>query len=100
NRLEFDIRRGEDAGKPSVDLELLTHTATLALETALSGKMDFKTGLTARYQNNFANPGTGVRRLIPDFEKYEAGLYAAADYEINDELLLEAGARFDYVFMD
>jgi iron complex outermembrane receptor protein len=54
----------------------------------------------ASYQNNFADPNTGVRRLIPDYDKYDLGIYAIVDYRLNDKFLLEAGARFDYTYMD
>lgn len=100
NRLEFDIRVGDDKDKPSLDLELDTHTLQLNLDTRLSDHIDFKTGLMTRYQNNFADPSTGVRRLIPDYERYDIGAYAIADYQVNDQLLIEAGARFDYTFID
>lgn len=53
-----------------------------------------------RYQNNFADPGTGVRRLIPDYDKYDLGIYLIGDYRLNDQWLLEAGGRFDYTYMD
>jgi iron complex outermembrane receptor protein len=53
-----------------------------------------------RVQNNFADPNTGVRRLIPDYDKYDLGIYAVTDYRLNDNWLLEAGARFDYSYMD
>ncbi len=99
-RFEFDIRRGDDADKPSVDLQLTTHTLALGLDTRLSENLDLKTGIIARYQNNFADPSTGVRRLIPDFKRYDLGVYVVADYKLNENLLVEAGARFDYVFMD
>ena len=38
-----------------------------------------------RFQNNFANPDTGIRRLIPDYDKYDFGVYAIGDYKINDQ---------------
>jgi iron complex outermembrane receptor protein len=41
-----------------------------------------------------------VRRLIPDYDKYDLGIYAIVDYQFNDDLTLEAGARFDYTHMD
>ena len=100
NRLEFDIRRGDDRDDASLDLQLDTHTLMLDLESRLTDAMNLKTGIMARYQNNFADPNTGVRRLIPDYDKYDLGIYAITDYQLNDKLLLEAGGRFDYTFMD
>jgi len=100
NRLEFDIRRGDDKEKPSVDLELDTHTVLLDLESELKDEMTLKSGLMTRYQNNFAAADTGVRRLIPDYQMYDIGVYFVADYQLSDQLLLEAGARYDYSYMD
>ncbi|MBT0608372.1 TonB-dependent receptor [Aequorivita echinoideorum] len=100
NRLEFDIRRGDDRNKASLDLQLSTHTVLLDLDSRFSETSRFKTGAMAGYQKNFANPDTGVRRLIPDYEKYDLGAYAIIDKNVTDNLLLEAGARFDYTFMD
>jgi len=99
NRLEFDSRRGDDREKPSVDLELDTHTVLLDLESDLTDKITLKSGLLARYQNNFATD-TGVRRLIPDYQMYNLGVYFVADYQLGKQLLLEAGARYDFTFMD
>jgi iron complex outermembrane recepter protein len=100
NRLEFDIRRGADKDNASLDLQLDTHTLMLDLDSHLTDAVNLKTGLMARYQNNFADPNTGVRRLIPDYDKYDLGIYAIADYRLNDKLLLEGGGRFDYSYMD
>ncbi|WP_149272983.1 TonB-dependent receptor [Pareuzebyella sediminis] len=96
NRLEFDIRRGDDADKASLDLDLETHTLMLDLDGGLFDDGNFKVGLLGRYQNNFADPDTGVRRLIPDYDKYDLGVYGIVDYRPNDQWLLEAGGRFDY----
>ena len=98
-RLEFDIRRGDDRDTPALDLKLDTHTIMLDYKSDHEN-FEFKTGIMGRFQNNFANPDTGVRRLIPDYDKYDFGVYAIGDYEINDQWLLEAGVRFDYVYMD
>ena len=100
NRLEFDIRRGADSDKASLDLQLDTHTLLLDLDADLTDAITLKTGIMGRYQNNFADPNTGVRRLIPDYDKYDLGIYAVADYRLNDQWLLEVGGRFDYTFMD
>ncbi|QDO94519.1 TonB-dependent receptor [Formosa sediminum] len=100
NRLEYDIRTGSDKGKPSVDLELTTHTLHLDLESHLINGIKFKSGIKASYQDNFADPNTGVRRLIPDYDKYDLGAYAVLDYSINSKWLVEAGGRFDYTYID
>ncbi|WP_394370095.1 TonB-dependent receptor [Zobellia roscoffensis] len=100
NRLEYDIRVGDDADKASIDLELDTHTVLLDLDSDLTDEINLKTGLMARYQTNFADPTTGIRRLIPDYDKYDLGGYAVADYDMSERLLLEVGARFDYTYMD
>lgn len=99
NRLEFDIRRGSDKNDASLDLRLSTHTLLLDLDSQLTNEFKLKSGIMARYQNNYA-PTTGVRRLIPDYDKYELGIYALANYPLNDRWLVEAGARFDYTFLD
>lgn len=99
-RLEFDIRRGDDSDKASLDLQLLTHTLMLDLDSHLTQTVNLKTGLMGGYQNNFADPGTGVRRLIPDYDKYDFGVYGILDYRLNGNWILEAGGRFDYTYMD
>lgn len=100
HRLEFDIRRGDDRDKASLDLQLNTHTLMLDLDSHLTDAINLKAGLMGRYQNNFADPKTGVRRLIPDYDKYDLGVYGIVDYRLNDSWLLEAGGRFDYTSMD
>ncbi|CAN5179302.1 TonB-dependent receptor [soil metagenome] len=99
-RLEFDIRRGSDANKASLDLALSTHTLRLDLDSRVSDDLNVKTGITGRYQDNFANPETGVRRLIPDYDKYELGAYTIGDFKIRENWMVEAGGRFDYTYMD
>ena len=100
NRLEFDTRRGDDANNASLDLELITHSLLIDLESQLTESINLKTGASAKYQTNFADPDTGIKRLIPDYDKYDIGLYGILDYELSESLLLEAGGRFDYVYMD
>ncbi len=100
NRLEFDIRRGDDRDKAASDLQLITHTIHLDWDTELFDPLQLKMGLVSRYQDNFANPETGIRRLIPDYEKYDMGGYGILAYEVNPKLSIEAGGRFDYTHID
>ena len=72
-RKEFDVRIGDRRNIPAVDLILQTHTilADVSLDSNLEQRVNF--GILGRYQDNFANPDTGVRRLIPDYNKYDFG---------------------------
>jgi iron complex outermembrane receptor protein len=48
------------------------------------------------FQNNSANPNTGVRPLIPSYNKFDAGVYAIVDNHISDDFSVEAGIRYDF----
>jgi len=98
-RLEFDIRRGSDRGNASLDLELDTHTLMLDLDANTTDQSNIKVGVMGSYQNNFAL-NTGVRRLIPDYDKYDFGAYLIGDYRFSDHWLFEIGARLDYTEMN
>lgn len=99
-RLEFDIRRGERRNIAAVDLKLQTHTllGDLKLDTNLDRKINF--GLMGRFQNNFANPDTGVRRLIPDYDKYDFGIYMTSEWVLNDSWIGDFGVRYDFNLID
>ena len=99
-RYEYDIRVGEDRDKASIDLELTTHTLTTDYKWVTAGALEAHAGLTGRYQDNFANPATGVRRLIPDYEKYDLGAFVLGVWKLNPQWSLDAGARYDFTRMD
>ena len=100
DRQEFDIRRGSDADRAALDLLLQTHSASLGLESRLEHGYTLKTGLQASYQDNFADPSTGVRRLIPDYERTDLAAYGIVSKRFSEKLILEGGARFDYRYVD
>ena len=100
NRLEYDLRIGDLRNTPSLDLALSTHSMMAGFETAGNGKSKYKMGFNATYQNNFADTATGVRPLIPDYNKYETGVFGIATVAVNDKLELEAGLRYDFIRMD
>ncbi|WP_298757488.1 TonB-dependent receptor [uncultured Psychroserpens sp.] len=99
-RFEFDVRVGDDRNKPALDLILQTHTVTadVILDAKSIYKLNF--GVLGRYQDNFANPDTGVRRLIPDYQRYDFGTYITSEWDINDRLTLDAGIRYDFNRID
>ncbi|MEP4947568.1 MAG: TonB-dependent receptor, partial [Flavobacteriaceae bacterium] len=99
-RLEFDVRRGDRDNQASIDLELTTHTITSDFKWDAKEKYQFQFGLLGRYQENFPNPETGVRRLIPDYEKYDFGAFITGEYRLNDQILVDAGIRYDFSRID
>lgn len=100
HRLEFDIRVGDDKNKPALDLELTSHTMSSQLEFNQQGALPLETGLMYRYQNNFADPGTGVRRLIPDYQKYDLGAFMTGSYSLSHSFAADAGIRYDFTRVD
>lgn len=99
-RLEFDVRIGDRRYIPAIDLTLQTHSflADINLDAKLDRKVNF--GILSRYQNNFANPDTGVKRLIPDYDKYDFGLYTTTEWRINENLIADIGIRYDFNQID
>nr|WP_304133196.1 TonB-dependent receptor [Mesonia mobilis] len=100
NRLEYDIRTGDDRGKPSLDLELQTHTLTSNFKFDANNEYLINVGINGNYQVNFPDPATGVRRLIPDYKQYKLGVFVSGEYNIDDNWLAEMGLRYDYTHLD
>ena len=99
-RQEFDVRIGDRRDIPAVDLILQTHSvlADVNLDSNLDRKVNF--GILGRYQNNFADPDTGVRRIIPDYDKYDFGIYGTTEWQLNDDVIIDAGLRYDFNRID
>ncbi|MFC5047848.1 TonB-dependent receptor [Aquimarina hainanensis] len=101
HRMEFDIRRSDDLDEiPSIDLELTTHTITSDFKYDAKYDYSWNAGVLLRYQENFADPSTQVRRLIPDYEKYDAGIFFTGEYDISSEAIIDAGVRYDFNRID
>ena len=95
-RLEYDIRIGDNRNNAALDLTLKTHSVKTNLKLDSNIDNTYEIGLSANYQNNFANPNTNVRRLIPDYDKYDLGIYTISDFKVNDQLNIDFGARYDF----
>ena len=96
DRKEYDIRRGDNRNKPALDLSLQTHTLALDLESKFENGSNLKSGISVRYQKNFPDPATGVKRIIPDYKKYDFSLYSVYDVSLNDYWTFEGGLRYDF----
>ncbi|KQC34181.1 TonB-dependent receptor [Nonlabens sp. YIK11] len=96
NRLEFDIRRGENAGKASLDIDLQTQTLGTYLLIDRIDDTEIELGIDGVTQANRPNADTGIRRLIPDYDSYRVGGFAGINHRPSDNWLLDAGVRYDY----
>jgi len=94
-RLEFDVRRANYNNLAALDLELKTHSLRLDYKKSFEN-WTLKTGVNSSYQDNFADPDTKVRPLIPSYNKFDAGVYGVATYDISDRFSLESGLRYDF----
>ena len=79
-RKEFDLRRGGRTDIPVVDLSLKTHILNASLSGIKYEDYNFEVELMV-FQDNFSTPDTGVKRLIPDYYKFESGIYLLGDYK-------------------
>ncbi|OEK08898.1 TonB-dependent receptor [Flavivirga aquatica] len=99
-RFEYDIRRGSDRDLPAIDLTLKTHTLKSNLKMDSNINSIYNLGVNLSFQNNFANPDTGIRRLIPDFDKFDFGVFAISNFKLNDKINLDLGLRYDFNKID
>lgn len=100
DRKEFDVRRGELRNQAAMDMNLKTHSLLAQLEWTGLPDFDSNFGIELNAQTNFPNPDTGVRRLIPDYDMYSAGIFATTEYNVNDNWKFDAGARYDLSSID
>lgn len=95
NRKEYDIRKGELSEIPSMDLQLQTHNASL-VHLLERKNWSLESGISGGVQENFPNPSTQARRLIPDYFRTDAGVFSVFKYKFNSKINAEAGARYDF----
>ena len=55
-----------------------------------------ESGIDGTYQNNYSDPATKARRLIPNYDKYAGGVYSIFKYKFNLKWNTEASARYDF----
>lgn len=99
SRKEYDIRRGEYTDKPALDLTLVTHSAQANWKKEIDA-LTIKSGASFSAQDNNASPDTGIRPLIPNYNKFDAGAYGIASYAFSDSFTGEAGLRYDFSSME
>lgn len=98
-RLEFDLRRGDYKNTAALDLDLKTNTLNIDYKKT-GHDWIFKSGMSAVTQNNYANPATGIRPLIPNYDKIDLGAYSIANYNFSDTFSVDGGLRYDFSKID
>lgn len=98
-RKEYDVRRGALRDVPALDLALLTHSVNADWKKQ-QGATTYQAGLSALLQDNEADPDTGVRPLIPNYSRTDAGAYATVIHTFSSNLTGEAGLRYDFSAME
>ena len=99
-RKEFDVRRGGRSEIPAIDLLLRTHSLMGSLSGIKRQNWNFEMGFNGLIQDNYSDPYTGIKRLIPDYIKYEAGIYLLGNYQKNNTFVWEWGLRMDHILLD
>ncbi|WBX72381.1 TonB-dependent receptor [Tenacibaculum retecalamus] len=94
-RLEFDVRKGDKKFIAATNLLLKTHSFKSDLNLDANKENTYKFGVSGAFQNNFSNPNSGVKRIIPDYNKYNLNAYAITDFRF-DKIVLNAGVRYDF----
>ncbi len=94
-RKEFDVRRGVLADVAANNLSLKTNIANLFLERNHTKKLLGKFGVDLLAQENSNSAGTGVRPILPNYNKYQAGVFIIEKWQ-SPKWILEAGLRYDY----
>jgi iron complex outermembrane receptor protein len=99
-RQEFDRRRGDFSGVPSIDLLLQTHGFQSKFSFDKNVNSKYNVGVQMQLLDNFADPATGVRRLIPDYDRFDLGAFVTTEWKLNNDFLVEAAVRYDYNHID
>lgn len=100
HRKEYDIRRtAELSEKPAMDLALITNTLNIS-DLIEREQWTLESGIDAGYQNNYSDPATEARRLVPNYDRYSGGVYSVFKYKLDSDWNFEAAGRFDFTRYD
>ena len=98
-RKEFDRRRASFEDAPAADFRLFTTSIQPNLKIDAIDNFVLNTGFLLRYQQNDSANESITRisiPLIPDYDKYEAGIYTTGNYKLNLNTTISAGFRYDF----
>ena len=98
-RKEFDRRRASFEDAPAADFRLFTTSIQPNLKIDAVDNFVLNTGFLLHYQQNDSANESITRisiPLIPDYDKYEAGIYTTGNYKLNLNTTISAGFRYDF----
>jgi iron complex outermembrane receptor protein len=95
HRQEYDVRVGDLNKLPALDMALITNQININ-HLLNRDNWSLESGIDGTYQNNYSDPATKARRLIPNYDKYAAGVYSIFKYKFNSKWNTEASARYDF----
>ncbi|MDG1038556.1 MAG: TonB-dependent receptor, partial [Polaribacter sp.] len=98
-RKEFDRRRASFEDAPAADFRLFTTSIQPNLKIDAIDNLVLNTGFLLRYQQNDSAAESVTRisiPLIPDYNKYDAGIYATGNYKLNSRTTISSGFRYDF----
>jgi len=94
SRQEYDVRRGGRSDIPAVDMRLQTYTARVEHRYRRARYHESLSGITALQQENRNQPGTGVNPILPNYNRWQAGLYSVQKFKPYP-WFWEVGLRYD-----
>ncbi len=97
---EYDVRRAGRSDFAALDLKLQSHTLLGSYSWENDFEWKYEWGINGLFEDNFSNPNTGVKRLIPDYTKYELGTFFVGVYKPTNLFSWDWGLRLDGLFFD
>ena len=94
SRREFDVRRSGRTDIPALSLRLLSHQAQATYTFFGIRGIRIKTGIQLRSDGNRNDPETGILPLIPNYARYQGGLFVTWRQKTGP-WTREWGARYD-----
>jgi iron complex outermembrane receptor protein len=95
NRKEYDLRIGDFKNVPALNLNLSTHNVN-SNYTWSNFSSEFVSGIFFEVQDNYSTPGTGVKRLIPDYLNTKLGGYFVYNSKLSKGVNFSFGLRYQY----
>ncbi len=94
-RQEFDVRRGTNNERPSINLELDTHSFDVDWRKSNDAGWSKVFGSQVQLQNNRNIFGTNTAHFVPNYDQFRGGIFGVTTYEVNENTY-EIGGRYDY----